>query len=278
MAVLVGKKKKDSMSAIIVTPRKQIWDAQTITACIQQAADPDGYVAYGDAAQIAISVPTMARRVFGSWAAACQAAGLKAASEKDKPTYTLCTVPGCSSAVRSPGCPHCDMHYCRLRRTGSLDLPKGDPFYRTPAGYLMVACPGHPMAQKGGRAFHHRIVYYDAHGAGPFDCHWCGKVVTWDTLHIDHVNAVRDDNRLENLVASCPRCNQARGHDKMRATQRSQGRLLTYDGLTMCVAEWAREIGISSQALNRRLKVGWPLERALTQGRGPTGPKTKPLD
>ncbi len=41
---------------------------------------------------------------------------------------------------------------------------------------------------------------------------------------------------------------------------------LTLDGVTMNASEWARRLGISKSALGRRIKVGWPLHRALTQG------------
>jgi hypothetical protein len=45
---------------------------------------------------------------------------------------------------------------------------------------------------------------------------------------------------------------------------RRNNRLLTHDGLTMNVAQWARHIGITYSALHQRLGKGWPLERALT--------------
>lgn len=42
-------------------------------------------------------------------------------------------------------------------------------------------------------------------------------------------------------------------------------RLLTFQGRTQCVAEWAREYSIGSATLRRRIDVsGWSLERALT--------------
>lgn len=38
----------------------------------------------------------------------------------------------------------------------------------------------------------------------------------------------------------------------------------------MCISEWARYLGISNYALRMRLKR-WPIEKALTQGKGKTG-------
>lgn len=41
-------------------------------------------------------------------------------------------------------------------------------------------------------------------------------------------------------------------------------RLYTFDGKTMCIADWAKEIGIAPQSLQKRLNKGWPLELALS--------------
>jgi hypothetical protein len=41
-------------------------------------------------------------------------------------------------------------------------------------------------------------------------------------------------------------------------------RLITFNGKTQRVIEWAREIGMSSVTLNRRLQQGWSIEDALT--------------
>lgn len=42
-------------------------------------------------------------------------------------------------------------------------------------------------------------------------------------------------------------------------------RMLTHDGLTLCMSEWAERVGIGNDTLFRRLSVyGWSVERALT--------------
>lgn len=51
---------------------------------------------------------------------------------------------------------------------------------------------------------------------------------------------------------------------KEQAANRRTNRLLTYKGKTMCIAEWARELGIHRVALRHRLMSGWPIERALS--------------
>jgi hypothetical protein len=45
-------------------------------------------------------------------------------------------------------------------------------------------------------------------------------------------------------------------------------RLITYDGRTQHLRAWAKEIGISHRALWSRLAKGWPLEQALSAGKG----------
>jgi len=41
--------------------------------------------------------------------------------------------------------------------------------------------------------------------------------------------------------------------------------LLTFNGVSQSVAAWARTTGISANALHMRLRLGWSVERALTQ-------------
>jgi hypothetical protein len=46
-------------------------------------------------------------------------------------------------------------------------------------------------------------------------------------------------------------------------------RLLTFDGQTKSMTEWADELGISQPALSHRLSRGWSMERALSWRRKP---------
>ena len=45
---------------------------------------------------------------------------------------------------------------------------------------------------------------------------------------------------------------------------RKIGTLITFDGETRNMSEWAKEIGISCSTLRHRLQHGWSVERALT--------------
>jgi hypothetical protein len=42
--------------------------------------------------------------------------------------------------------------------------------------------------------------------------------------------------------------------------------LVTHNGKTHCIAEWARIVGISAPALYKRFRKGWSAERALSAG------------
>jgi len=81
----------------------------------------------------------------------------------------------------------------------------------TSNGYIAVQAKGHPVADKTGRAYEHRVVLYDAIGGGIHLCHWCSKPVAWGVdLEADHVDGDRQMNTRENLVPSCQKCNDGR--------------------------------------------------------------------
>jgi len=69
----------------------------------------------------------------------------------------------------------------------------------------------HPLTHSGGSVYEHRKVVFDKVGVGPHPCYWCGKILEWSDIVVDHLNEVKDDNRFENLVISCNPCNRARG-------------------------------------------------------------------
>lgn len=105
----------------------------------------------------------------------------------------------------------CEKHYMRRLRTGTTAarLPQ---VCSSSGGYLIEYAPDHILAGPGGTVYQHRRVFYDEHGDGPFTCAWCGTGITWETMHVDHVNNKRADNRPLNLVAACKPCNHDRGH------------------------------------------------------------------
>lgn len=46
-------------------------------------------------------------------------------------------------------------------------------------------------------------------------------------------------------------------------------RMLTHDGKTMCVKDWAETIGIPAKVIHDRLSYNWDVARALTKPHRP---------
>ena len=186
----------------------------------------------------------------------------------------VCSTVGCDKLATRIGFGLCEGCYMRLRRKGTTDY-KPLPPYRSEqsAGYVWLREPGHPLSDSGGLVYEHRFVYYFHNGDGPFNCHWCGKQITWDMMHIDHLDEDKQNNNIENIVASCPICNQRRGDWKKMAKAREKGQI-TYKGISKMPHEWAADIGISKSAFVRRIEL-WDIDKAMTIPKGPTGPKPR---
>ena len=194
--------------------------------------------------------------------------------------HAACIVDGCELSVRSRNSHYCEKHYMRVRRHGTTEKlsTRKDGKLEHTGGYLLVYAPDHPLACGSPRVYEHRKVYYDKHGAGPFRCHWCAKTVGWDTLHIDHLDDCKTNNEPDNLVPSCPVCNQKRGVDKMRRTMRENSdRRYTAHGKTMCLNEWADYLGISRNSIEYRLKAGWDISKVFSPRIGNSGPPSRKL-
>ena len=88
------------------------WTEAAICAAILERA-VDG-VCSGSGDQ---TLPTVARRMFGSWAAACRRVGVRAATDYSG-ISRVCEVSGCTNEKRSNGARWCEMHYGRNRRNG----------------------------------------------------------------------------------------------------------------------------------------------------------------
>lgn len=48
---------------------------------------------------------------------------------------------------------------------------------------------------------------------------------------------------------------------------RSDNRLISFQGKTQTLAEWSRALGVNKSALGNRLRAGWSIERTLTTAR-----------
>lgn len=54
------------------------------------------------------------------------------------------------------------------------------------------------------------------------------------------------------------------GTRREQARNTRQNRHLSLNGLTMTLAEWGETIGINPDTITERLRMGWPIQRALT--------------
>lgn len=129
----------------------------------------------------------------------------------------FCEVVGCANIARSKSSPVCAKHYHRAYRHGSVEADMRKVVTGHQSRYVTKYLPGHPAASKSGRIYVHRMIVFDRLGGMGAPCHWCGTDLTWfrpkgaaDDLCVDHLNGDRADNRPENLVTACNRCNSGR--------------------------------------------------------------------
>lgn len=143
-----------------------------------------------------------------------------------------CSVPRCENRPRSGKAEWCAMHYHRWYRHGDVDRCATRSGITSSAGrrYRSTHRPDHPLARASGRIYVHQVVLYAAIGPGRHTCHWCSQSVRWeaskgesDQLVVDHLNGLGDDNRIENLVPSCGRCNSLRGGQARSQALRGAG-------------------------------------------------------
>lgn len=103
----------------------------------------------------------------------------------------MCQADDCEKKTPRGG-RYCPMHYWRLRKHGSLDLPerptKPPTRWVTKWGYRHVYLPSHPMANSAGAVYEHRLVMAE---------HLGRNLLPSESVH--HVNGDRLDNRIENL-------------------------------------------------------------------------------
>lgn len=52
----------------------------------------------------------------------------------------------------------------------------------------------------------------------------------------------------------------------VNARNKRNGRILEFNGRSLCISEWAEELGIEPHVISTRLRRGWSVERALSTG------------
>lgn len=71
-------------------------------------------------------------------------------------------------------------------------------------------------------------------------------------------------DRIDNFQGYYPdNCRWSTRSEQQR--NRRNNRLITFNGKTQCLEDWAAEIGIRSDVLIKRLKLGWSIEETLTK-------------
>ena len=165
-----------------------------------------------------------------------------------------CTIDGCGKPARSGVASLCPMHYHRQYRHGDVDRVSSKAASVSHGRrYKRCVAKGHPLAtNESSLVYVHRKVLFDHIGDGVHSCHWCGTDIEWfldkehpRSIHVDHLNNIGDDNRVENLVPSCRRCNGARGSQRRADALRAQGFWSVNDTIS----------GLRDPAMRRRARV-----------------------
>lgn len=179
-----------------------------------------------------------------------------------------CKVDGCDrEAVYKSDCV-CQKHYFRFMRNGTYDLlPKPTRKYRrhNGKGYQLIFEPRHQLAMSDGYVYEHRFVVYQQYGDNLPNCCFCGCELSWSSVHIDHINGDIKDNQISNLRPICRACNVMRSHAKIPKHTHKRHTRITFNGVTMTAAEWARQsdVSVAGATINKRIRDGWTIERAL---------------
>lgn len=170
-----------------------------------------------------------------------------------------CKIDGCERDAVYVKKQLCQMHYFRFMRNGHYELisdtgekrkisPRNRIHRRTNTnGYQLINSPGHPLAQKNGYVYEHRLVIYNKYGDNLPNCEFCGKPCSWEPYktHIDHIDEDVSNNNESNLRVLCNSCNVGRSKGKTPEREKKGRVLLTHEGETKTASEWSRDSRIS---------------------------------
>lgn len=172
-----------------------------------------------------------------------------------------CRVGGCDrDANQYPKLQLCQKHYFRVWRNGTTDIKQptargGKYRYQDARGYFFLKKPNHPLADSTGCVWEHRYVYHK-HNPNIDSCEICGKELSWETVHIDHIDNDPTNNSLDNLRPLCIACNTFRDRPLTSGCKH----IFTIDGVSMSAHSWAArdDVKVSGHTIiRRRRNHGW---------------------
>ena len=162
----------------------------------------------------------------------------------------FCHVDSCDRKAMYKTDAVCQKHYFRRMRYGhyGLNLKRQERLNHS-NGYIVIYAKDHPLANKQGYVYEHRMVMFERYNIDLPPCQFCGNLSDWFTrkTHIDHIDEDRKNNRLQNLRVLCNACNVGRNRHE-----------ITIDGQSMSATRWAQQAGVSSspETISRRLRLG----------------------
>lgn len=174
-----------------------------------------------------------------------------------------CKIEGCERECMYQKDEVCQKHYFRFMRYGTYELTRKprNPKWDHSHGYVCLFLPDHPLASSRGDVYEHRAVLYKKYGENIPPCELCGAITTWSSrnTHVDHINEVKSDNRVENLRILCNSCNVRRANKPENYINKAHTYTFTIDGVSLTAAQWSRVDGVkvAGNTIVRRRKQGF---------------------